>query len=119
MPEGRETSQYYARTQASARECWPSNSKASYMLPRNPMPSIERNDGTLWEASYEVADDGSAMWARGLFDPSRSFCFRKLRPVAVSWWKFWSPRVRYVRTGEVWIGGDMSAAGFTVSTPTA
>lgn len=86
------------------------------MLPKNPQPNVKRADGSLWEASFEVSANGASLWAVGLFDKQRSYCFRRLSPSPRPWWRFWAPK--YVRTGEVWVGGDMSAGGFTASAAT-
>lgn len=79
-------------------------------LPDHPVPKVKRDDGSLWEASWN--DDMG--WIIGLFNGSHSFFFRKLEPnQARRWWCPWRPRWR--RTGETWEGGPpIEAAGFSV-----
>lgn len=74
-------------------------------------PDLTRDDGTLWEASYE--SEGAAMAA--LFDRSApQFFFREVvQNPKKSWWKFWKPS--FVRTGRVWSGsGPLKDYGFNV-----
>ena len=82
---------------------------------KNPQPEIQRDDGTVWEASYK--SEGSAMAC--LFNRSLpSLYFRELiANPRRTWWRWWEPE--YLRTGKTWEGHNFSDGGFDVIKPQA